>query len=576
MRGRIPQSFIDNLVARVDIVAVIDKRVPLTKRGREYMACCPFHNEKTPSFTVSPEKQFYHCFGCGAHGTVIGFLMEYERLEYVEAIEALAQDIGIDVPRETGDTERPASSPQEDSKPLYAALLAASEFYRQQLRAHPTAIEYLKRRGVSGEIARDFGIGYAPPAWDALHAHLTKQFDDRTLLAAGLLSRNDRDKLYDKFRDRVMFPIRDPRGRTIAFGGRVLASGEPKYLNSPETAVFHKSNTLYGVYEMRKRRQRIESVLVVEGYMDVVALAQYDIHNAVATLGTATTAEHLRLLFRGVNRVVFCFDGDRAGKEAAWRALQQSLPVLRDGLEAAFLFLPEGDDPDTYLRQHGQASFMQLAANAVPLSRYFLETLKARHPARTLEQATRMVVEGQKLLKTMPTGILHDQLLRGLATQSGVPLDAPKMPASTRAPKPRPQQVQLTPLRLACAALLRQPELASELGESALADYAELPDGTLIGTLVDHIHDLAQPTAAAVLERLRGTDWEVDVDHLATWEPPESGPQTWRRLFDDALAGIRRQVREHRLEALLQRSRSATLDESEKQDLKRLLGDRPT
>ncbi|MGF1548776.1 MAG: DNA primase [Thiotrichales bacterium] len=575
MRGRIPQSFIDNLVARVDIVALIDKRVTLTKRGREYVACCPFHNEKTPSFSVSPEKQFYHCFGCGAHGTAIGFLMEYERLEYIEAIEALAQDLGVDVPRETGDVDSPAP-PQADFKPLYDAQQAAAEYFRQQLRGSPQAIEYLKKRGLSGEIARDFAIGYAPAGWDGLRTSLSDRFNDDTLLAAGLLSRNERDQVYDKFRERIMFPIRDARGRTIAFGGRIIAAGEPKYLNSPETPIFHKSQTLYGLFEMRRQRQRVESILVVEGYMDVVAMAQFGVRNAVATLGTATTAEHLRTLFRGVHRVVFCFDGDRAGKEAAWRALQQCLPVLRDGYEVGFLFLPDGEDPDSFLRQHGQAAFERFAATAVPLSTYLLNTLKERHPAHTLEQATRMVVEGQKLLKTMPPGILHDQIQRGLAAQSGVPLASPQAREPARRPVNRRQQVQMTPLRQVCAALLRQPNLARELGESALSDYAELPDGTLLGMIVDHIHDLGQPTTAALLERLRGTDWEADADGLASWEPPENSQQTWTRLFGDALVGVRRQLREHRLDALLQRSRTTALDDAEKQELTRLLGGRTT
>ncbi|MFM1892488.1 MAG: hypothetical protein RLZ44_1565, partial [Pseudomonadota bacterium] len=355
MAGKIPQRFIDDLIARVDIVDVINQRVPLKKAGHEYKACCPFHDEKTPSFTVSPTKQFYHCFGCGAHGTAIGFLMDYDRLSYPEAIEALADDLGLEVPHEAGVERGP------DLSPLYEILEQAARFYAWQLRRHPDsarAVEYLRQRGVSGEIAADFRIGFAPPGWDNLLRELggdARAVD--SLRGAGLISEPEDGKRYDRLRDRIVFPILDARGRVVGFGGRVLGAGEPKYLNSPETPVFHKGRELYGLYQAKQAVKQLERLLVVEGYMDVVALAQFGIRYAVATLGTATTAEHLEKLFRSVPEVVFCFDGDRAGRDAAWKALETALPLLREGRQARFLFLPEGEDPDTLVRREGAAAF---------------------------------------------------------------------------------------------------------------------------------------------------------------------------------------------------------------------------
>ncbi|MBN8281426.1 MAG: DNA primase, partial [Gammaproteobacteria bacterium] len=372
MSGRIPQDFIDDLVQRADIVEVVGSRVPLTKAGREYKARCPFHSEKTPSFWVSPQKGFYHCFGCGAHGTALGFLMEYERLDFPTAVEELARSLGVEVPRAEGGPDRVSL------EPLYAMLDKAAGLFRQALRDHPAPVEYLKQRGLDGETAREFGIGYAPPAWDTLLAALGGSEDERQqLLAAGLVIARDTGGFYDRFRDRVMFPIRDSRGRTIAFGGRILASGEPKYLNSPETPVFHKGRELYGLYEARRAERTLTRLLVVEGYMDAVMLAAHGIRNVVATLGTATTSEHLRRLFGVVPEVIFCFDGDRAGRDAAWRALQVSLPSLHDGRQVRFLLLPDGEDPDSLVRREGAAAFSARVESSLPLSGFLLDTLAA-------------------------------------------------------------------------------------------------------------------------------------------------------------------------------------------------------
>jgi DNA primase len=395
--GRIPQSFIDDLVSRADIVEVIDSHVPLKKAGREHKACCPFHDEKTPSFTVSSEKQFYHCFGCGAHGTVLGFLMNYRHLEFVEAVEALAQRLGLDVPHED-DEGRPATAP---TAPLYELLARASSYYQRQLREHPErarAVEYLKSRGLSGEIAAEFKLGYAPPGWDNLTRALGPGEAERNQLVRAGLSVERSERAYDRFRDRVMFPILDRRGRTIGFGGRVLGDDTPKYLNSPEGAIFHKGRELYGAYQAISSSKTLQRVIVVEGYMDVVALAQHGVANAVATLGTSATSDHVEQLFRMVPDVVFCFDGDEAGRRAAWRALETALPRMRDGRQAFFMFLPEGEDPDSLVRSRGGEAFEKLAADAPSLGTFLFDRLVDQVDLGTIDGRSRMVELARPLL----------------------------------------------------------------------------------------------------------------------------------------------------------------------------------
>ena len=417
MSGRIPQDFIDDLVQRADIVEVVGSRIPLTKAGREYKARCPFHSEKTPSFWVSPAKGFYHCFGCGAHGTALGFLMEYERLEFPVAVEELARAVGVDVPR-TDTTDRVSV------EPLYAILDKAGQLYRQALRDHPSAVEYLKQRGLDGETAREFGIGYAPPAWDTILAALGSTEGERQLLlGAGLVVARDSGGHHDRFRDRIMFPIRDSRGRTIAFGGRIVGAGEPKYLNSPETAVFHKGRELYGLYEARRAERNLERLLVVEGYMDVVMLAAHGIRYAVATLGTATTGEHLRRLFGVVPEVIFCFDGDRAGRDAAWRALQASLPALHDGRQVRFLLLPDGEDPDSLVRREGAAAFTERLAESIPLSRFLLDSLASDIDLTSPDGKARLAALAKPLLAQLPEGVYRELLTGELARRLGLPRD---------------------------------------------------------------------------------------------------------------------------------------------------------
>lgn len=415
MSGLIPQDFIDDLVQRADIVEVVGSRVPLTKAGREYKARCPFHGEKTPSFWVSPQKGFYHCFGCGAHGTALGFLMEYERLEFPVAVEELARSMGIEVPR-TDAGERVSL------EPLYGILEKAGQLYRQALRDHPVAIDYLKQRGLDGETAGKFGIGYAPSGWDTLLSALGHEEEDRQqLLSAGLVVSRDTGGFYDRFRDRIMFPIRDARGRTLGFGGRILASGEPKYLNSPETALFHKGRELYGLFEARREDRKLERLLVVEGYMDVIMLAAHGIRNAVATLGTTTTSEHLRRIFGVVSEVIFCFDGDRAGREAAWRALQISLPTLQDGRQIRFLLLPNGEDPDSLVRREGAPQFNARLAGSIPLSQFLLDSLSGEVNLQDLDGKARLAALAKPLLAQLPDGVYRELLTTELARRVGLP-----------------------------------------------------------------------------------------------------------------------------------------------------------
>ena len=412
----IPNDFIQTLLGRVDIVEVIDRYVPLKKAGANYQACCPFHSEKTPSFTVSPTKQFYHCFGCGAHGTAIGFLMEHAGKSFPEAVDDLARDAGIPVPR----VERPGEAERrEEATDLAALLLTAAKFYRSALKDSPPAIAYLKGRGLTGSIAARFGVGYAPDAWQPLSGHVPA-YDDPALEQAGLVIAGEGGKRYDRFRDRIMFPIHDSRGRVIGFGGRVLGSGEPKYLNSPETAVFSKGRELYGLYLARNAIRDAGRVVVVEGYMDVVALAQHGVEYAVATLGTSTTPVHAQKLFRLADSVVFCFDGDAAGRKAAWRALENTLPVLQDGKDARFLFLPDGEDPDDFVRARGRAAFEAAIAEATPASEYLLAELIARHAPDTAEGRAALLASARPLLAQIEAPILAALLRRRLAVLAGL------------------------------------------------------------------------------------------------------------------------------------------------------------
>jgi DNA primase len=572
MAGRIPQSFIDELLTRTDIVEVIDERVPLKKAGREYKACCPFHTEKTPSFTVSQTKQFYHCFGCGEHGTVISFLMDYEHMEFVEAIEELARRAGLEVPREA----RTHKDKVPAARAYYELLEQVSAYYREQLRNHPQAgraIDYLKNRGLSGEVAARFKIGFAPPGWENLVAAL--HADDATrkaLLELGLtIQRDDGKGDYDRFRERIQFPIHDRSGRTIGFGGRVLDSSTPKYLNSPESPVFHKGRELYGLFEARKAVRNLERILVVEGYMDVVAMAQFDINYVVATLGTATTPEHLERLFRTVPEVVFCFDGDRAGREAAWRALENTLPVLRDGREARFLFLPDGEDPDSLVRKIGREAFEARITDAVHLSDFFFERLSAQIDLESIDGRARLVDLARPLLAKLPDSMFHQLMVERLAELAHTTAERltghlePRPASPARTLKPPTQHARTdkkSAVRQAVEILLHQPSLASDLQRPAFLEQCDLPGVPLLLELLDLLGSQPELNTAAVLEHWRDREESRYLSRLASWVPELENPDLLHDL-QGLVRDIQRQHIEKRLEFLNQEQNRRKLTEAE-------------
>ncbi len=580
MAGRIPQHFIDDLLARVDIVDVVDARVPLKKQGSNWAACCPFHEEKTPSFTVSPTKQFYYCFGCGAGGSALGFLMEYEHMDFVEAVESLAGEIGVDVPR--------AGGTRDDAglEPVYAALAAADRYYQARLREAPDAIEYLRRRGISGRTAKRFGLGYAPAGW----RHLIEAADAGSLedlLRAGLVNRNESERTYDRFRGRIMYPIRDRRGRTIAFGGRVLDDSTPKYLNSPETSVFHKGRELYGLYEARKARREPRRLVVVEGYMDVIALAENGIDYAVATLGTATGEAHAQRLFSVTREVVFCFDGDAAGRQAAWRAVTNTLPVLTDGREARVLFLPDGEDPDSMVRAEGRAAFEQRLATATPLADFLIERLRADSDTTSVGGRAQLAAEAGPLLATMPAGVYHDLLVDRLATQVGLSPErlradiagaAEPTGHERRAPAPRRPAgaFRMTPMRTAIGLLLQHPPLAERLPGDHPVLESGLPGAALLADLRQRIAADPQTSAARLLEAYRDTSEHKHLERLAVHTFPTDA-ETDRGTglaseFDDALQRIAEQHRRTRRSRLLEAARERALTNAEKAELRSLMG----
>lgn len=486
MAGRIPKDFIDDLITRSDIVDVIDSRVKLKKAGRNYQACCPFHNEKTPSFSVSPEKQFYHCFGCGATGNVITFLMEYERLEFVEAIEDLANMYGLEVPRDTSISPQQAQQQKGQREQDYAVMQQVAQFYEHQLKHHSNSnmvIDYLKSRGLSGKIVKQWGIGYAPKEWDAVLKHFANNNTERDrLLALKLVNQNDKQKTFDFFRHRVMFPIHDKRGRAIAFGGRTIDDNGPKYLNSPETRIFHKGHELYGLYQARKANRKLDRLLVVEGYMDVVALSQYEINYAVAALGTATTPEHIQSMFKATQEIVCCYDGDRAGRDAANRAMENALPYLQDGKVMKFLFLPDGEDPDSMVRKIGKQAFEELISTAKPLSSFLFDYLIDKHTTETIEARAALKAEATPLIKQIVGDNQRQMMFAELARICG------ETPAQVGAAKPsknikkqnhdRPTKVALTPLRMMIRLLLENPSIAPEV---SVADLSLLHDENITG-----------------------------------------------------------------------------------------------
>ncbi|HSX59525.1 MAG TPA: DNA primase [Tahibacter sp.] len=598
MAGRIPESFIDELLARVDIVDVIQERVPLKKAGRDWSARCPFHDERSPSFTVSPHKQFYHCFGCGAHGSAIKFLMEYDRLEFPDAIEELAGRIGLKVPYEGGRAPGPQAS---DTADLYTVLEQAARYYQQALNQNATARSYFENRGLDATTLATFGLGYAPDAFDGLRSALGTNSQRIALLEkAGMLIRGDRGA-YDRFRDRVMFPIQDRRGRIIAFGGRVLTKGDgPKYLNSPETPLFHKGRELFALWQVRQAQQKISRILVVEGYMDVIALHQFGLPEAVATLGTATTREHAEILFRNCADVYFCFDGDRAGRQAAWRAAESVLPRMRDGRQAHFLFLPDGEDPDTLIRQEGRDGFEQRLVAATPLSEFFFAHQESGTDLRSADGRARLAERCKELIGSIPEGAFRDRmqemltdktairwslsaslspqmregveemldervaLLRGDTAKHSDPKLSPALPVQAT-------DAQRSVVRYAVALLLQHPGFIESVPSPPYV-FVELrkPGVALLIELLDFCRTRGATNTAAILQHFEQRDEGNALRKLAIL-PLHGDTSTLQREFIDALSVLAGQTAQQRTDELIAKQSESGLNETEKAELRALL-----
>ncbi|MGA2187957.1 MAG: DNA primase [Steroidobacteraceae bacterium] len=605
MAGRIPDSFLDELVARSDIVEVIGARVPLKKGGREYKACCPFHSEKSPSFWVSPDKQFYHCFGCGAHGTVIGFLMQYEKMEFLDAVADLAQRAGLELPREAQATRDPGTAD------LHEIMARASRFFEQNLADNARARDYLQGRGIDAKTAAGFALGYAPDAWDALLARFGTHDDERRrLLQVGLIVERapggERPAgFYDRFRDRLMFPIRDSRGRIIGFGGRVIDQGEPKYLNSPETPLFHKGRELYGLFEARQARPDFKRLLIVEGYMDVVRLHQAGITYAVATLGTATTPEHLNKIFRMTSEVVFCFDGDRAGRQAAWRAMENSLTLARDGRELKFMFLPEGRDPDTLVAAEGADAFESRLKMALPLSLYVLQQLTSEVDLGHVDGRARLKALAAPLFARMPEGIYREMLAEQLAARVGMPAatlkrafslgdgarpaNAGEEPAAAQ--RGRTQSGRMSGraapgrgsagrasagrgnlLSQAITLVLHHPGAARFVEAPAALNGVDRPGVPVLKELLDQASAMDQPNTAMLLERWRTRPEYGRLSELAISEPMVADlPGAAKELQ----MAVERLLEEYgpgrRMDELLRKAEELGLNYDEKAELSSLL-----
>lgn len=569
--ARIPDAFIDDLLARTDIVEVIAARVPLKRQGKEFASRCPFHDERSASFTVSPTKQFYHCFGCGAHGTAISFLMNYDRLEFLDAVDELAKRVGMEVPRDTRQRNEDG-----DTHDLFGALDAAAKFFRKHLAASDKAKDYVERRNIAPEIAERYQIGYAPDGFNALRDALgTDQRRMQLLERAGLFSKNDKGHVYDKFRDRLMFPIADRRGRTIAFGGRVIdPEDSPKYLNSPETALFHKGRELYGLWQARQVNSKLERLIVVEGYMDVVALAQYGVTQAVATLGTATTPDHAELLFRNAADVYFCFDGDRAGRGAAWKALESVLPRMKDGRQAFFLFLPDGEDPDTIVRKEGPEGFDARLRQATPLSEFFYAQMSADVNLSSLDGKARLAERCKPLLAQIPDGAFGDLMKQRLTELTGVGARAAQpqthVPAQRARSAPSVQAPKRSLVRSAIAVLLQHPPVALALQPPYRFAALRQPGIELLSELVTLVRERPDIRTGGVLEHFGERDEAAALHKLATQSMP-GDEQIWQAEFVDVMEQLEKQTVQQRIAELQAKGREGALDERDKDELRGLL-----
>lgn len=572
MAGRIPRSFINDLLARTDIIDLVDAKVPLKKQGKNHHACCPFHNEKTPSFTVNSERQFYYCFGCGAHGNAIDFLMNYDKLDFVEAIEELSALHGLDVPYETGTGTSQIELHQRQN--LYQLMEKINLFYHAAL-SHPSANkakDYLSQRGLSTEIIEHFSIGFAPAGWDnllkkfAVNPESRKQLDD-----AGMLVTNDNGRTYDRFRERVMFPIRDRRGRVIAFGGRVLGDTLPKYLNSPETDIFHKGRQLFGLYEATQNSSEIAKLLVVEGYMDVVALAQYGIRYAVASLGTSTTSEHIQLLYRSTDTVICCYDGDRAGREAAWRALEHALPYLTDGRQLRFMFLPDGEDPDSLVRKEGKDAFELRMNDAQTLSSFLFDSLVPQVDLKTQEGRAKFSKLAIPLIKQIPGETLRLYMAQELGNFIGIPdisqvlamIDRESTePVSYQAPKLKP-----TTMRILIALLVQNPNFSEFVPSLEGIAHIQMPGLSLFQELVDVCRSNPGLTTGQLLELYRDNKFANQLEKLATWNDIEI-EEIAEKTFKDALNHLFNSALDERFDYLIAKERTEGLTPEERAEVR--------
>ncbi|WP_373778041.1 DNA primase [Glaesserella sp.] len=582
MKGTIPRSFIDDLIARTDIVELINSRIKLKKAGRDYQACCPFHHEKTPSFTVSQSKQFYHCFGCGVHGNAIGFLMEYDKLEFPEAVEELAALHGLEIPRENiiNRDGKPQTS-YKIRRNLYELLDLVAKFYQKQLTQDLPSQSYLQQRGLSSEVIQRFEIGFAPNSMDSvLRRFGNNQEEIQKLLDTGMLSKNDRGNVYDRFRNRVMFPIRDKRGRVIAFGGRVMGDEKPKYLNSPESATYHKGSELYGLYQALQHNDEPSFLFVVEGYMDVVALAQYGINNAVASLGTATTGEQIQQMFRCTEQVICCYDGDRAGREAAWRALENALPYLHDGRQLKFIFLPDGEDPDSFVRSQGKAGFEAYLDNAQTLSDFLFESLLVQVDLSTKEGKSKLASLAIPLIKRIPGEILRVYLRNILGQKLGIfdptQLEAllPQTAIENQRTSRNMPKIERTPMRLLIALLLQQPALVENVPEDiSFLQSLQEKGFDLFLNLVDVCRQNVGISMGGLLEHLRDSENYRHLEILANWDHLVA-PEHIQDTFIETLDFFYKKLVDRQIELLMAKDRTTGLNSTEKQELMMLLSGR--
>ena len=579
MAGRIPRHFIDDLIARTDIVDFIDARVKLRKKGKDYRACCPFHNgNNNSSFSVSSDKQFYHCFNCGASGNVLTFAMEYDGIEFVDAIETLAEQLSIEVPREETGSSNSQPVSYVDRKDLYQLMADITVFYQQQLRTHQNSknvIDYLKSRGLSGETVKQFKIGYSPDGWDEVRKRFGISTDlEKQLIEIGMLIAKETSGSYDRFRDRLMFPIHDRRGRVIGFGGRVLGNEEPKYLNSPETPIFHKGKELYGLYQVKQAHKTIQRILVVEGYMDVVALGQYGIDYAVASLGTATTPDHIHTLFRHTSEIICCFDGDKAGRTAAWRALENALPYIQDGRTLRFIFLADGEDPDSFIQKEGKENFEQLVGQSMPLSDFLFQQLLAQVDMSSSDSKSKLAQLAIPLINQLNESIFRQMMEERLTMLLGIEQEGLQklLPAKENRSK-REIKNKTTPMRLAISILLQHPNLAFGLPEFPEFKEMQLPGLNLLNSLLDICRVTPNITTGQLLEHWRERPESKQLNQLAIWQN-DVKEDKYEDTFLDILENFLNLHLNNRIEYLKQKARSSeVLTSQETQQLAILLSE---